>query len=243
MEKRKLKLVLEYDGTGFSGWQVQPEARTVQKVTEDAIGKVLQHPVRIIAAGRTDAGVHASGQVAHFTTSSEMEPAVLKKALNGLLPRDVTVRDLTETHADFHARFDATARTYRYTLSNRRISIGCNYAWHVPYRLDIKLLEHSTRPLEGHCNLRGFSKGQDDEDFSTVILKNHWTFDDNFMIFEIRAIRFFHHAVRSIVGSAVEVARGKASPDLLSRILETHDRKLSGPTAPAQGLCLMKVDY
>ena len=107
----------------------------------------------------------------------------------------------------------------------------------------MKLLEHSTRPLEGQCNLRGFSKGQDDEDYSTIIMKNHWTFDDNFMIFEIRAIRFFHHAVRSIVGSAVEVARGKASEGLLGRILETRDRKLSGPTAPAKGLSLMKVDY
>ena len=243
MKEHTIKLVLEYDGTRFAGWQVQPEARTVQKVTEEAIEKVLRHPVRLIAAGRTDAGVHAKGQVVSFKTPSEIETGALKKTLNGILPRDVTVLELTGTHENFHARFDATARTYRYTLSDRRLSIGRAYAWHVPYKLDRVLLETSTRALSGHCDLRGFSKGHDDGDFSTVIMKNQWTFDDNLMIFEIKAIRFFHHAVRSIIGSAVEVARGKTSAGLIERILETRDRKLAGPTAPARGLCLVKVDY
>lgn len=237
------RLILEYDGADFAGWQIQPGMRTVQAEVEQALETVLRHPVRVTAAGRTDAGVHASGQVAGFDTGEPVDPQRLKKSLNGILPADVTVVDLAETWPGFHARYDARARVYRYTLSDRRLSIGRRYAWHVRYRLSRELLDEATRPLLGPCDLRGFSKAAEEEDFSTVILKNQWMFDGNLMIFEIAAIRFFHHAVRSIVGSAVEAARGREHPDLLRRILETGDRSLAGPTAPAQGLCLVRVDY
>ncbi|MFC1693651.1 tRNA pseudouridine(38-40) synthase TruA [Candidatus Latescibacterota bacterium] len=241
--KRTLKLVLEYDGTNFSGWQVQPDKRTVQMVVEDALAKILRQPVRLTAAGRTDAGVHAEGQVAGFQAESEMECWRLKRAMNGILPDDVTVLDITDTRPEFNARYDARSRTYRYTLSDQRLSLGRSYVWHIKYKLSRELLEKSTQPLDGNCSLRGFSKGDDNDDFSTIFLKNSWTFHDNLMIFEICAVRFFHHSVRSIVGSTVEVARGKESPDLLQRILDTQDRSLAGPTAPASGLCLVKVDY
>lgn len=240
---RTLKLVLEYDGAGFAGWQVQPQKRTVQKVVENALARILNHPVRVVAAGRTDAGVHAAGQVVSFKTVSGMETGRLVRAMNGLLPDDVTVLSIAEIRPDFNARFDAFSRTYRYTLSDRRLSVGRAYVWHVKYKLSKELLELSTRPLNGPCSLRGFSKGNEKDDFSTVILKNSWTFQDNLMIFEISAVRFFHHSVRSIAGSAVEVARGKELPDLLQRILDTGDRSLAGPTAPPSGLCLVKVDY
>lgn len=243
MALRTLRLLVEYDGTNYSGWQVQPGRRTVQGELEQAIERILHQPVRLTAAGRTDAGVHASGQVAGFRAETDMEPARLKKALNGILSRDVTVVEMDEARPGFDARFNARSRTYRYTLSDRRVSIGRNTIWYVKFHLSRELLEAATRPLFGPCNLRGFSKGTDDEDFSTVIFKNKWIFEDNLMIFEIAAIRFFHHAVRGIVGSAVEVARGKESPDLLRRILESGDRTLSGPTAPPQGLCLVRVDY
>ncbi|MBN1292471.1 MAG: tRNA pseudouridine(38-40) synthase TruA [Candidatus Latescibacteria bacterium] len=238
-----VKLVLEYDGTRFAGWQVQPCERTVQKVVEDTIEKVVHHPVRLIAAGRTDAGVHAAGQVAGFKTESDMEMWRLEKALNGLLPRDVSVIRIDRVHDSFNARFDAKSRSYRYTISDRRLSIGRKYAWHVTYKLDRTLLESSTSVLNGECDLRGFSKGNENQDFSTIVMKNQWTFNNNLMIFDITAIRFFHHAVRGIIGSAVEIARGKSSPSLMKQILETRDRKLAGPTAPAHGLCLVHVDY
>ncbi|MHB9027383.1 MAG: tRNA pseudouridine synthase A, partial [Candidatus Latescibacterota bacterium] len=193
------KLILEYDGTEFSGWQAQPGRRTVQAEVERALETILHHPVRVTGAGRTDAGVHAAGQTAGFDSDAEFEPLRLKKAMNALLPRDVTVVDFAVTHPGFHARYDARSRTYRYTMSDRRISIGRSYAWQVKCRLSRELLEESTRPLSGYCNLRGFSKGAEEEDFSTVILKNQWMFENNLMIFEITAVRFFHHAVRSIV--------------------------------------------
>ncbi len=243
MREHTFKLILEYDGTNFSGWQIQPNRRTVQKVVEDTIENILQHCVRIVAAGRTDAGVHASGQVASFKTTSEIEIYRLKKAMNATLPRDVNVIDVTETNPEFNPRFDAISRTYRYTISNSRLSIGRAYAWHVKYDLSRELLEESTSLLNGRCSLEGFSKKNDDNDYYTIIYKNSWTFRENLMIFEICAVRFFQHSVRTIVGSAVEVARGKQSPDLIKRILETKDRSLAGPLAPALGLCLVNVDY
>jgi tRNA pseudouridine38-40 synthase len=243
MNTRTLKLVLEYDGTNFAGWQIQNKGRTIQGVIEEAVGKILHHPVRLVAAGRTDAGVHAIGQVANFMTTSSMGTERLKRALNGVLPRDITVVELDRVRDDFNARFDARSRTYRYTLSERRLSIGKSYAWHVPYKIDRNLLVESTACLTGACNLRGFSKGNDEDDYSTVFLNNHWIFDGALSIFEMTAVRFFHHSVRSIVGSAVKVARGKETPDLLLRILETRNRKIAGPTAPAVGLCLIAVDY
>jgi tRNA pseudouridine38-40 synthase len=243
MSERTIRLTIEYDGGRFSGWQVQPGKRTVQGDVENALERILHHPVRLTAAGRTDAGVHATGQVAGFTTCADMETRRLARALNGVLSRDVTVIAVDEAPPGFHARFDARSRTYRYTISNRRISVGRAYAWQVRAPLSTALLEEATRCLDGACDLRGFSKGADEEDFSTVILKNLWMFSEHLMIFEISAIRFFHHSVRSIVGSAVEVARGAEPPDLLVRILQTRDRSLAGPTAPAHGLCLVHVDY
>ncbi len=243
LRERTCKLILEYDGTDFSGWQIQPNKRTVQRVVEDALEKILQHPIRVIAAGRTDAGVHASGQVTSFKTTSEFEIKRLKKALNAVLPYDVTVIDAVETYPEFNARYDAVSRTYHYSISNRRLSIGRSYAWYVKYKLSRELLIVATRPLNGTCCIEGFSKKNENDDYSTIIYKNSWTFKENLMIFEISAVRFFRHSVRSIVGSAVEVARGKESPDLLLRILDAKDRTLAGPLAPAQGLSLVNVDY
>jgi len=237
------KLTIEYDGTDFSGWQIQPGMRTVQLSVEEALERILGRFIRITAAGRTDSGVHATGQVANFSAETGMSPERLTRAMNGVLPRDVTVVRAEAVASGFNARFDATSRTYRYTMTSRRISVGHRYAWHVKYPLSTGLLEEATRSLEGEIDLRGFSKEGENDDFRTIIHKNSWTFRDNCMIFEIGAIRFFHHAVRSIVGTAVEVARGREKPDHISRILETRDRSLAGPTAPASGLCLVEVKY
>jgi len=243
MRVHTLKLVLEYDGTDFAGWQVQPDQRTVQGEIEDALARILGHPVRLTAAGRTDAGVHASGQVAGFKTTSDFGAGRLKRALNAVLPGDITVMEIDEVHDTFNARFDAKSRMYRYTLTDRKISVNRAYAWRVKYSLTRELLKEATRPLCGVCSLEGFSKKNDDDDYATIVYNNGWTFNENLMIFEVCAIRFFQHAVRTIVGTAVEVARGKESPDLIGRVLETGDRSLAGPLAPARGLCLVKVDY
>ena len=240
---RTYRLTLEYDGTRFSGWQVQPSLRTVQGEIETALQRILGQPVRLTAAGRTDAGVHATGQVAVFAASTEILPELLKRALNGLLPPDISVIEASETDPGFNPRFSAVSRTYRYTITNRKISVGRAYAWHVRFPLARDLLEEATKPLAGHCSLEGFSKKNNDDDYSTIIYNTGWTFSDHTMIFEISAIRFFQHAVRGIVGTAVTVARGKEPPDLIGSILGTGDRSLAGPLAPASGLCLVRVDF
>lgn len=242
-KEKTFKLVLEYDGSHFSGWQIQPNRRTVQREIESSLERVLRRPVRITAAGRTDAGVHASGQVASFFTAVDFEPGKLKYVLNSILPRDITVLDCAVMPPGFNARFDARWRTYRYTLSERKRSIGRHYAWQVKYRLSRELLEAAVQPLEGECSLEGFSRRNEEDVYSTIIFKKGWTFGENMMIFEISAVRFFHHSVRSIIGTAVDVARGKKAPDTFRTILETRDRTLTGPLAPACGLCLTHVEY
>jgi tRNA pseudouridine38-40 synthase len=241
--KRTLKLLLEYDGTRFAGWQIQPDARTVQYVIEQTLETILHQPVSITAAGRTDAGVHALGQVASCTITSEIDLSRLHRALNGILPKDVTVLTIAEMPQGFNARYNARSRTYRYTMSDRRISIGRQYVWHVKYNLSRELLKESVRFLNGHCNLKGFSKGDNETDFATFFHTITWIFQDHLMICELSAVRFFHHSVRSIIGTVVQVARGKVQPDIIQRILETGDRSLAGPTAPARGLCLVNVAY
>jgi len=240
---RNIALVLEYDGTNFSGWQIQPNLRTVQNALGESLEKMLHHKVKIIAAGRTDAGVHASGQVMNFRTESDFDIRLLKKALNAVLPRDISIIKAAEMPEDFNARFDARSRTYRYVISNRKLSIGRQYAWYVKYSLTPESLILATEGLLGECSLKGFSKKNDDDDYSTIIFKNFWKCEDNLMIFEIEAIRFFQHAVRNIVGSAVECARGKKPSGLINMILKTGDNRIAGPLAPPSGLCLTKVDY
>jgi tRNA pseudouridine38-40 synthase len=241
--KNTYRLTIEYDGTNFRGWQCQPGMRTVQETVEGGLSVFFGENIKIIGAGRTDSGVHALGQVASFSCVKDVEPYRLRKALNGILPGDISIVEAEKAQPGFNARFDAVARTYRYTISTRRISIGNQFAWHCRYPLTQELLAESTSPLTGECDLRGFSKGDDEEDYSTVISNTSWKFESNFILFEIEAIRFFHHSVRGIVGSAVEAGRGKRPADIIARVLETRDRSLSGPSAPAKGLCLVKVEY
>ncbi len=236
-------MIIEYDGTDFAGWQVQPGQRTVQGEIEKALAAIFQQPVRIAGAGRTDAGVHAKGQVANFTVSSEIATDRIAHAVNGSLPRDIAIIEACEVPEGFSARYNASCRTYRYMISDQRTAIERNHIWECKYKLSRDLLVKAVEPLKGRLDLKAFSKGGEDEDYETIIFNNSWTFRDNFMIFEISAIRFFHNAVRRIIGSAAEVARGAETPDLFERMLATGDRSLSGPTAPASGLCLIRVDY
>lgn len=240
---KTIKLTIDYDGTNFAGWQVQPNQRTVQGEIEHALETVLRHPVRTVGAGRTDTGVHASGQTAHFHTESDITEHRLIGSLNGILPEDIAIREVKHVTDDFNARFDARARSYRYTIATKKVAINRHYSWMVPYNLDFDRLAKSTTALDGECDIRGFSRGEDSDDYRTIIFDNRWSHEGDFIYFDISAIRFFHHAVRSIVGTAVEVGRGKLPPGTVREILETRNRRLAGPTAPARGLCLMNIDY
>ncbi|MFH1941325.1 MAG: tRNA pseudouridine(38-40) synthase TruA [bacterium] len=245
--ERTLKLTVEYEGTHFSGWQTQPNRRTVQREIEDALCELTKEKIGIVGAGRTDAGVHAFGQVASFTTASRLPLAAFKEGLNGHLPEDVRITHARQVKASFNARRDALSRTYRYVLSKRSRVIGCQYSWHP--RMDfsaesIGRIERASKSLLGQHDFTSFSKadGQGDE-FLSEIFDVNWRQIDDEIRFEITAKRFFHHMIRIIMGTLFYVGVGKLTPESFQEILESRDRRRAGPTAPARGLFLMKVDY
>jgi tRNA pseudouridine38-40 synthase len=241
---RCFKLVLEYDGSDFAGWQVQPDARTVQGELERTLKTLTGESIRVTGAGRTDAGVHATGQVASFFSDCRFDPSGLTRALNATLPRDIRVRESSNPDNPFDARRDARERTYRYVLARRPRAVGRQYAYHPHGRLDLDSMIGASECLIGMHRWDAFCKKDENEDrYESEVLRIRWENDAETIAFEITAVRFFHHMVRILVGTLLEVARGKRNAEQIREILEKRDRSLAGPTAPPCGLFLMKVDY
>ena len=244
---RNIKLVIEYEGTNYCGWQIQPNGSTVQQVLQETIARMTGHPVHLIGAGRTDAGVHALGQVANFHTSCRIPLEGFWRGLNGLLPKDIVVHSVEEVPLDFHAQFGAKGKTYRYQILNRPSpsAIYRNHCWHIPHPLDRAAMEEATRALIGRKDFSSF-QGADPEPTGSVreIFQAEWSTEDPpFLSFTISGSGFLKHMVRNVVGTLVEVGRGKSSPEDFIRIIAAKDRRAAGMTAPPQGLFLVKVDY
>jgi len=251
---RNLRLLLAYDGTGFHGWQRQPSLATVQACVEDAVIKIVCEPVKVYASGRTDAGVHALAQVANFTTSCRIPTANLQRALNDILPADVRVRAVDEVALDFHARYAVRSKTYRYRILQADVCppFFWRYVWHYPHMLDRRMMAAAARTFIGEHDFTSFAatgaaEEADDLEpsmvrtvFSSKIL---WRERSAVLAYDVRGSGFLHHMVRNFVGTLVEVGRGRLTPRDVPRILQARDRTLAGPTAPPQGLCLMRVDY
>ncbi|MBM3262493.1 MAG: tRNA pseudouridine(38-40) synthase TruA [candidate division Zixibacteria bacterium] len=241
---RTLALTLEYDGTDFLGWQIQASGRTVQAVLETALSILLREKVRTIAAGRTDAGVHALGQVAHFSTASSMSCYRLLRGLSGLLPPDVAVYAAQEIQATFHARYSAIERRYRYRILRRPGALQRRYVWQIRYPLDIAPMRRACAVLVGNHDFVSFCQtGSGEENTICDVHTLIWSEVEDELFLDISANRFLHHMVRTLVGTAVEIGRGRWTPEKMQEILEGKDRCLAGPTAPAAGLCLMRVVY
>jgi tRNA pseudouridine38-40 synthase len=240
------KLVLEYDGTAYHGWQIQPNIPTIQKALEAAISQVAQHKANVAAAGRTDAGVHALGQVAHFSTTARLSAEEWQRALNGLLPPDIAVQALEEVPDTFHARFSAKSKLYRYRIFARvqRSALSRSKILHYPYPLDLDAMEVACRALIGTHDFTSFQGSQTDNE-NPVCSVTKLTVDrfEDEVIFEVEANRFLKQMVRNIVGTLLEVGRGKLQVGEIAGILAAKDRTKAGPTAPAHGLYLVKVDY
>jgi tRNA pseudouridine38-40 synthase len=256
---RNLRLVIAYDGTEFHGWQRQPDAPTVQGRLEETLAKLTGAPAHIWGSGRTDAGVHALNQVANFKTECPIPCDNLLKALNNLLPASVRIKQLDEAPENFHARYDVRFKTYRYRILQAPI---CSpFLWrfvhHHPFPLDHRKMAEAAVMFVGEHDFTSFagSEGRADEAekgtppephsmvreiFSSRLL---WRPQTSILIYEVRGNGFLHHMVRNIVGTLLEVGRGKLAPADVTRILEARDRTQAGPTAPAQGLCLVKVEY
>ena len=240
------KLTLEYDGSRYHGWQVQPGLQTLQAEVQGAIQQIIQAPIAVTAAGRTDAGVHALGQVAGFTTSSALSAAEWARALNGLLPADIAVRSVEVAPETFHARFNAKSKLYRYRILARqhRSALDRHRFWHIPYALDVEAMRTASRSLIGRHDFSSFQGSPTDtENAVCEISLLDLTHDGDELSIKIEADRFLKQMVRNIVGTLVEVGRGKLKAGELTEILAACDRSKAGPTAPPQGLYLVRVDY
>jgi len=243
----KFRAVVEYDGTEYHGWQLQKDLPTIQGELESALGRILGSPTRVHGAGRTDAGVHSQGQVAHFHADWERSSAELQRGCNALLPPSIAVRGLEPAPEGFHARHSARSKGYTYQILNRvlRSPFYRRYAWHIPDPLDVRLMEEAAAFLVGTHDFATFGAPTDGTP-STVrqVLQARWeTRNEEMLRFSISGTGFLRYMVRAIVGTLVQVGRGKIAPEELRAALESRQRSRSGPTAPANGLFLMSVQY
>jgi tRNA pseudouridine38-40 synthase len=244
---RNIKLLIEYDGTNYQGWQVQPRGPTIQGTLEEKLRLLTGEPIRLIGSGRTDSGVHALGQVAHFKTQSQMDVRSIQRALNSLLPHDVVIQKIEEVQEGFHARRHSKSKIYEYRILNRslRSPFHHGYVWHIPQRLDFKEMGKATRWLIGEHDFSSFrSVGSPTRTAVRRVIRAEWKRGrEGLMRFEIEANGFLKQMVRALVGTLVEVGKGKISTVEFQKILDSKDRRKGGPTAPAQGLFLKEVKY
>jgi tRNA pseudouridine38-40 synthase len=248
---RNLKLVLAYDGTEFSGWQIQPAAATIQGTLASAIGRVTGENVLPQGSGRTDAGVHALGQVATFTTQSPIPTDNLVTALNDVLPAAIRVLEAVEAAPEFHARKSALAKTYRYRMYRAGICppFLARYVWHYPYPLDEAAMQQVAGSIVGEHDFTSFAAVDPERDreegVSNVrkIFLSTWQRDADEFIYTVRGSGFLHHMVRNLVGTFLLVGKGTLKPSDLPRILEARSRAAAGAAAPANGLYLVSVEY
>jgi len=244
---RNVKLLIEYDGANYLGWQVQAKGLTVQGMIEDKLAILTGETIHLIGSGRTDAGAHALGQVANFKTRSQMEVHTFQKALNSLLPSDIVIKEVEEAGEDFNARKSAKSKVYEYRILNRsnRSVFDREYAWHIPQRLKLQEMRIATQILVGEHDFSSFrSVGTPTKTAIRKVIRAEWKRDkEGSLRFEIEANGFLKQMVRAIVGTLVEIGRGKIGVDEFRQILDSKDRSLAGPTAPAHGLFLKEVEY
>lgn len=268
---RNIKLTLAYDGADFHGWQIQPGQSTVQALVTETLEQLTQQPIVLYGAGRTDAGVHAWGQVANFSTVSSLLPGDFARGLNALLPPSVRIRHAEEVAPDFHARWSAQAKTYIYRIYRGRVvaPFEWRYVYHDAGPLDFSAMSEAAAVFVGEHDFTSFaaSTGSEEIDQDRLTIRAiyqsamlacgqtgplpDWLPDSlpwplpgpDEWVFAIRGRSFLRHMVRKIVGTLLDVGRGRLQPSDIPRIIELRDRAQSGPTAPPQGLCLVSVEY
>ncbi len=241
-----VKLIVEYDGSRYAGWQRQPDQPTIQEALETAIFQLTQQQVPVIAAGRTDAGVHALGQVVSFRIDRTWTPHEWTKGCNARLPADIAVRSAAIMPDDFHARYRASGKLYEYRILNRpeRPAIERAYVWHVYKPLAYEAMQQAAACLIGSHDFTSFEGTlTENEDPQCHLQELSLTRHGDHLVVHAYADRFLKHMVRAIVGTLVEVGHKKRAPHSLADILATKDRTAAGRTAPPQGLFLVRVDY
>ncbi len=244
---KTIRFTVTYDGTNYKGWQVQKNDPTIQGIIEEKLGIILNQPIRVTGSGRTDAGVHAIMQVAHFCTDSQIDIGILHKGLNSLLPPDIVIKEMSLADNDFHARYSAKSRVYKYLIWNGDIPspFYARYSWHVHYRLDKMAMKQAAEILLGLHDFTSFQGvgsvcHTSEREVKRSTLVGH---PRRWFVFTIEASAFLRHMVRNIVGTLIEVGRGSMSIDEFRDVLEARDRSVAGITAPPQGLFLKEVKY
>ena len=241
-----IKLTIAYDGTPFHGWQIQPNVITIQGELQRVLERILGHQVTIHGSGRTDAGVHAHGQVANFQTDCAIVPNTLLTALNGLLPQEISVIEVEQVPLDFHARLSVKTKTYEYRLWRLPVisPFEQRYVAIAGYCLDCEGVDRATRDLCGTHDFTSFCAASTEKlDRVRTVQEASWDRTDEKWVLTIRANGFLKYMVRTIVGTLIEVGRGRIPAECIPEILAGQDRTLAGPSAPAQGLHLIRVDY
>jgi tRNA pseudouridine38-40 synthase len=241
-----VKLIVEYDGSRYAGWQRQPDQPTIQEAIETAIYQLTQHRVSVIGAGRTDAGVHALGQVVSFRIDRDWTAHEWTKGFNARLPDDITVRSASIMPDEFHARYGACGKLYEYRILNRpeRPAIDRAYVWHVYKPLDDEAMRQAASHLIGSHDFTSFEGSlTDNEDPCCHLQQLSLTRQGDQLVVLAYADRFLKHMVRAIVGTLAEIGHAKRTPQSMTDILAAKDRRVAGRTAPPQGLFLVRVDY
>ncbi|OXT06214.1 tRNA pseudouridine(38-40) synthase TruA [Thermoanaerobacterium thermosaccharolyticum] len=243
---RNIVLVIEYDGTNYHGWQIQKNVVTIQETITKAIKKITNEDVDLIGSSRTDAGVHALHQVANFKTCTNIPTSKIPNALNSVLPADIVIKDAFEADMDFHSRYSAKGKRYKYIIYNRRFSspILKNYSWHISKSLDVEKMRESLKYLEGTHDFSAFKASGSSVKSPVRTVRDISLKKNGFNVeFEIEADGFLYNMVRIIVGTIVDVGLGKINPIDVKEILDSKNRCMAGKTAPPQGLFLTKIYY
>lgn len=235
---------MQYDGTHFFGWQIQPEQRTVQGELQAALEQFLGKATKITGAGRTDTGVHASGQVANFNTEKSYDAETIQNALNARLPDDIHIKSAQEVAPTFHARFDASARIYTYKIATSFSVFESRYAWFCEYQPDLARMNDACTLLIGEVDCTSFTIAKSKKENMSMKIKScEFTEHPSGILLEIKADRFLHKSVRTIVGTLLLIGKGKMDRNEFKMIIEARDRAKAGETAPALGLYLTEVKY
>jgi tRNA pseudouridine38-40 synthase len=240
----RYKIYIEFDGTNYSGWQKQPNSSTVEEEIESALSQILPEPVDIIGQGRTDSGVHAEEQVAHFDFPQTLDKDRLLYALLGVLPRDIAVWDMQEAADDFHARFDAISRRYRYQIARRQTPLDRNTSEMVLGDLDLEAMQFCAEKILGTHNFDSFTKPDNENPDSVCEVSRSELIERRpMLIYRIEANRFVRHMVRRLVGTMIEVGQGKRTVEMFADMIDNPSKKKNGHGAAAKGLILEKVEY
>ncbi len=243
---RNIKLIIEYDGRGFNGWQKQPNKLNIQGEIEKAIGEITGEEIDLIASGRTDAGVHSLGQTANFKTNSTLPIEKFPIAINAKLKKSIVIQDAEEVDERFHSRYSVKSKTYRYTINNSKYgsAIFRDMECHIPMKLDEKKMNEAAKYFEGAHDFKAFkASGTSSKSSVREIFEASVTREGERVYIELTGSGFLYNMVRIISGTLVDVGIGKIKPEDIKDIIESKDRTRAGKTLPAKGLCLTKVTY